>query len=135
MIAPASRPTLFFDRDVGKRLPEVLARLRLPIEVEFLRDHFAQDTPDEVWMPEIGRRGWIIIGHDRRHHLEPSERAAIIDYRIRCFYLWGGSEQLWEKVRCFLRAFELILDAIVYLTPPFILDVLEDGQLEPISLS
>ncbi len=131
----SDRPTLFFDRDVGKRLPEALSRLRLPVDIEMHRNYFAQGSSDNEWLPVVGARGWVVIGHDRRHHTEEGELASIIDHNVRDFYLWGGSAPTWEKARCFLRAFEAIQEAILEIDPPFIFDVLEDGRLRRVPIS
>ena len=62
MSSPIQRPTLFFDRDVGTRLPETLGMLRLPVDIEYHQNHFPGHARDEDWMPEVGRRGWTLIG-------------------------------------------------------------------------
>ena len=90
---PETPLVLFFDRDVGTALPRALSVLRLPTRVEFLQDHFPADSGDDAWMPVVGARGWILIGHDRMHHRRAPERSAIHDYRMGCFYLWGAQAQ------------------------------------------
>ena len=113
-------PVLFFDRDVGTALPRALTVLALPTRVEFLQDHFPANTQDDVWMPVVGSRGWILIGHDRMHHRRAPERSAIQDHDMGCFYIWGAQARRWEKMRCSLNAYERILDAIETTTKPFI---------------
>ena len=54
----------FTDRDLGKRFGEILKAGGLTVERH--GDHFAPDTPDEAWLAEVGRRGWIVLTHDRR---------------------------------------------------------------------
>ncbi len=134
MTSPPGRPTLFFDRDVGIRLPQTLTRLRLPVDIEYHQKYFALDSQDDEWMPEVGRRGWTLIGHDGQHHLVAAEHAAIVDYQIGCFYLWGNSALTWQKMRCFLRGFERIMEATQSMEPPFIYQVRETGQLVPVEL-
>ena len=70
-------PVLFFDRDVGTTLPKALDTLRLPTRVEYHQKHFSIDARDDDWMPRVGIWGWILIGHDSRHHQEESELLAI----------------------------------------------------------
>ena len=103
--------------------------LRLPVNIEYHQNHFPGDARDEVWMPEVGRRGWTLIGHDGQHHLVAAERSAILDYRIGCFYLWGNSARLWQKMRCFLRGFERIMETTQIIEPPFIYQVRQTGRL------
>jgi hypothetical protein len=49
----------FTDRDLGKRFPEILKTGGLTVERH--ADHFAHDTPDEVWLEAVGKRGWIAL--------------------------------------------------------------------------
>jgi len=44
----------FTDRDLGKRFPEILAAVGLNVERH--GDHFAPDTPDEVWLATFRRK-------------------------------------------------------------------------------
>ena len=122
-------PVLFFDRDVGAAVPRALDILKLPTRVEYHQVHFPIDAQDDTWMPEVGTLGWTLVGHDTRHHLEKSELAAIKQYNMGCFYLWGAEALRWEKMRCFLRSYERILDAADSTRRPFIYRVTEKGRL------
>lgn len=127
-------PVLFFDRDVGTALPRALNVLRLPTPVEFHQDHFPGDSQDDVWMPIVGSRGWILIGHDRMHHRRDPERSAIRDYSMGCFYIWGSQARRWEKMRCFLNAYERVLEAIDATPKPFIYRINPSSRLESVAI-
>lgn len=127
-------PVLFFDRDVGTALPQALNVLRLPTRVEYLQNHFPADTQDDEWMPVIGSRGWLLIGHDRMHHRRSPERSAIQEYGMGCFYLWGAQARRWEKMRCFLNAYERIMEAIDVTPKPFIYRINRAGGLESVTI-
>lgn len=126
--------TLFFDRSVGKRLPEALRMLRPPIGIEYHQLHFAQGTADDSWLPQVGAQGWFVIGHDWSYHLKAPELSAIKQYSIGCFYLWGSEAPVWDVMRCFARAYVGIIDATIKTQPPFIYWVTRMGHLrsEPI---
>ncbi len=141
MAAPSSSaenagrsPVLFFDRDVGTALPRALGILRLPKPVEYLQSHFPTDTQDDEWMPVVGSRGWILIGHDRMHHRRSPERSAIQRYEMGCFYLWGAQAPRWEKMRCFLNAYERILESIDTTPKPFIYRINRFSRLESVAI-
>ena len=52
---------LYFDVNVGTVVPRVLKKdLRLPVEYHV--EHFAVDTPDDVWLAQVGLWGWTVIG-------------------------------------------------------------------------
>jgi hypothetical protein len=84
---PTSSPVLFFDREVGTALPQALNMLRLPTRVEYLQNHFPMDAQDDEWMPVVGTRGWVLIGHDKRRHRRSPELSDIQGYEMGCFYL------------------------------------------------
>ena len=134
-LAPDASPVLFFDRDVGITLPQALGVLKLPTRVEYHQEHFPIDARDDDWMPRVGSLGWTLIGHDSRHHQEESELSAIKQHEIGCFYLWGAGAFRWEKMRCFLRAYENILEAAARTPRPFIYRVTEKGRLTSVTIS
>ena len=77
----------FTDRDLGLRFPEILRAAGLSVERH--RDHFAPDCADEVWLAEIGRRGWVAVTHDRRIRYKPNELAAIRRHSLRLLVVVG----------------------------------------------
>jgi len=77
----------FTDRDLGKQFP---ARLReAGLQVERHADHFLPATPDEVWLPEVGRRGWVVLTHDERIRYKPNERAAVMRHGVALLVVRG----------------------------------------------
>ena len=126
--------TLFFDRDVGIRLPRALLTLKLPTSVEYHQKHFSTDEKDDYWMAIVGAWSWTLIGHDSSHHLEATALSAIKQHGMGCFYLWGSQAKRWEKMRCFLRAYEEILIRDRDTPRPFIFRVTETGRLRAIAI-
>jgi hypothetical protein len=53
--------TFFFDNDISFRVARALSELVNGHQVIALRDHFPPDTPDTVWIPQVGTNGWIVI--------------------------------------------------------------------------
>lgn len=108
--------------------------LRLPKRVEYLQNHFPTNSQDDVWMPVVGEQGWILIGHDRMHHRRSSERSAIQEYEMGCFYIWGAQATRWEKMRCFLNAYERILEAVDATPKPFIFRINRYSSLQQLTI-
>lgn len=83
------RPVLFLDRSLGGQV--VAGILREAGEtVEVHDDHFPQDAPDEQWLPEVTRRGWIALTKDnaiRKHRLQ---RLMAARCGARLFVVTGG---------------------------------------------
>lgn len=80
--------TVFFtDRDLGKQFPALLRNAG--ISVERHADHFVDDAKDEDWIVEVGRRGWVVVTHDKRIRYKPNELAAVKAAGIAMFVLSG----------------------------------------------
>lgn len=77
----------FTDRNLGKQFPNALKSAG--IRVEKHNDHFADDARDEVWLTEIGKRGWYAITYDRRIRYKPNEKNAVKKFRVGLFVLVG----------------------------------------------
>jgi hypothetical protein len=67
--------TFFLDHQIGRF--QVAAALRAAgARVEVHLDHFAGDTADIEWIPEVARRDWVLITKDQNIRRNPLERAA-----------------------------------------------------------
>jgi len=99
--------TLFFDRNLGKSIPEALKLLGL--EVEKHDDHFPANATDEEWLEHVGNKGWPVVTADARLRLNQSQLRALADYRVGCFMLCGaGNRPRWYAVRIIARNWEHI---------------------------
>ena len=76
----------FVDRSLGrKKVPEALRRAGATVEVH--DDHFPQSTPDQIWLTEVGRRGWVVLTADKRIRYRTLERDALIAAGVQAFVL------------------------------------------------
>ena len=80
-------PVFFTDRDLGKKFPAILQESGLTVERH--ADHFAANCPDEEWLRDIGKKGWIAVTHDRRIRYKPNELAAVIENRVALLVVIG----------------------------------------------
>lgn len=124
--------TFFFDRNIGKKVPQALKVLGLP--VEWHDSHFAQDCPDDQWMPAVAENGWTVIGHDHKFHARSAELWAIKQHRLGCFYLWGAQMPRWDKVRVFARAYDKIVGVMKNEVGPFVYRVDRRGVVRRVKL-
>jgi hypothetical protein len=131
------RPTFYFDRNVGRRLPEILREAKPPFEVAFHHDpanRFPPDMPDDEWLAIIGERDWIAFSHDRRWSINEPERMAITQYGIGCFSLWGGEVSIWVKLGFFVRRVERIAQLAATTPKPFLFHVPRTGRIQRVPL-
>lgn len=125
---PRDLPTFFVERSLGGRV--VPSALRLAgVEVEIHNDHFAQDSKDEEWLSEVGRRGWVVLTKDQRIRYRPTELNALMKARVRAFVLTAGELQGREMAEIFLRALPSISRCLGKTPPPFIARVTRGGDV------
>jgi hypothetical protein len=48
-------------------------------------ERFAQNTDDDVWLREAGRRDWIVVTKDEKIRRRIGEQRAIVEAGVRCF--------------------------------------------------
>jgi hypothetical protein len=124
---------IFIDRSIPKSVAEALNLVR--DDVRWLEDEFPHNTPDIVWLPEIGARGWLVILRDKRVRTRPGERQAIIDGNVGCFSLTQKQPlNRWQ----YLKLLALTLDEmerVFAATPrPFLYGVGRLGALRRLRL-
>jgi len=119
--------TYFTDRDLGKRFPEILRASGLTVERH--ADHFTPNTADEVWLEQVGKRGWIALTHDRRIRYKPNERDAVMRHGVALLVIVGAAP-FAELARAFVATLPRIEDFLVQHKPPFIAKVYRPAPTE-----
>lgn len=97
---------------------------------------FQPKAGDDEWLSYVGQQGWIAFSHDQKFHKPgfENELAAIKQFNVACFYLWGANNKPHEKARCFLRAYDAIVDTVAKTKRPFIYSVNQQGKLTEVPL-
>ena len=121
--------TLYFDRNVGKRLPSALSKLRPPADIRWHQgEGFAQNLPDDVRLEAVARRNWIVLTQDLKLHVLESERQAIMQHSARCFYLPGANDGLWQTLCTVTRIHKKILQLSLSTPAPLIFAFSANGR-------
>lgn len=80
--------TFFLDYQIGRYVvANALREAGASVEVHI--DHFSQSAPDLEWIPEVGRRSWVLITRDTNIRRNPLERAAYENAGLRGFVVTG----------------------------------------------
>lgn len=108
----------FTDRDLGHLFPQILRDAGL--QVERHDDYFQPDTPDDVWLPEVGRRGWIAISRNKDIYYQPNECDAIMRAGTALFIVIGPGANTLDLARNFIACRHKIERFIQANRPPFI---------------
>lgn len=96
-------PYVFFvDRSLGGRV--VAGALRAAgVDVRAHDDVFAQDTDDEVWLADVGDRGWIVLTKDVLIRRDSLQRQVLLAANVAAFVFARGGCQRWGhggRLRC-----------------------------------
>lgn len=123
--SPSSGPpdhVFFTDRNLGKKVPAILRGAGLKVESHL--DHFTEkdgtdSTPDEEWLPFVGRRGWILLTLDKRMNYRARQKDQIMMSGLRAF-LFTGQATGERHAQNFLRSLPRIARFLARHEGPFI---------------
>ena len=119
----------FLDRSIESAL--IAAALRdAGVEVRLHRDFFAHDAKDEVWLPDVAQRGWIVRTRDKWIRRRPLEKRALIASGARAFVLTSGNLRGCEMADILTKHIGRMERLARTTKPPFIFAVTKAG-VEP----
>lgn len=95
--------TFFFDNTFPKQLVEILRLLK--VDVRHLQEDFPENTLDVDWIPEVGKRGWVVITGDRGIARKPAEKKALEEARIISVFMAKGftNKAIFDLVSCIIK--------------------------------
>ena len=104
----------FFDNNLAPKLAKGLNGFVSPDhQVVHLKDEFAANTDDTVWMRQLAQQeDWVIITADLRIGRNPHEVAAWKEAGHTIFFLKPGWLNLtfWDQVHKFTKCFPQIIE-------------------------
>ena len=121
----AERPTLFVDRSLGKGVARRLREAGAVVEMH--DDHFPQTTPDTEWIPEVARRGWVVLTKDKNIRRRQDERTALLLAKSRVFTLSSGNMSGAKMAELFTTQLREIEQIATVESPPFLYIIGRDG--------
>ena len=122
--------TFFLDRTIGKfQCANGLRAAGLKVQVH--DDNFAQDAPDEHWIPRCAEQNWVIITGDlwKRGRKEAAQIRAVASGRVRVFQLATSQipAELWAHA--ILKAEHKILKILKQNRGPFMARITPGGHV------
>ncbi len=114
MSHPEGLPKLFLDRSLGPiQVPRLLRESGLRLTT--LSEHYGrprdEKVPDSEWLELAGSNRWVAFTKDKRIGRLRSQRVAIVEYKVRCFYLSKQNLDAEEMANRFLRNLLRITEA------------------------
>ena len=124
----------FFDRAIGKSIPRALRELRLPEEIRIHDELFAIDADDDVWLNDIGVKGWTVISQDVHFHSNEAEWDAVLRQNIGVFYFPGQNSPRWSTFKLLVRCYDQIVKLAAATPRPYIYQVQRNGRIVPFKI-
>ena len=122
----------FVDRSLGRHI--VARALRVAgVLVEVHDDHFAQNAPDEVWLPEVGRRGWAVLTKDERIRYRDAETTAAIAAGVALFIFTGKGMRGTAIADALVKALPAMTELLRTHPRPFVAKVTRGGTVTLVS--
>lgn len=119
----------FVDRCLGsKRIVEALRNSGMTIEIH--DDHFHKDAQDVDWLPEIGKRGWVVLTKDAKIGKRTSEKIAVASAKVKMFVLASQNLSGEQMIEAFIQAIVPLQEFVRKYPAPFIGKIYRDGHIE-----
>ncbi|KYC42090.1 hypothetical protein WA1_19005 [Scytonema hofmannii PCC 7110] len=119
----------FVDRCLGsKRVVETLRNSGLSIEVH--DEHFHKGAQDVDWLPEVGKRGWVVLTKDAKIGKHTSEKFAVFSAKVKMIVLASQSMTGDQMIEAFLKAIVPMQEFVRKHPAPFIAKLFRDGHID-----
>jgi len=116
------------DRALGTRtIAEGLREQGCRVEIH--DRHFSQAAKDAEWLPEVGRRGWVLLTKDRHIRTRQNELVALLAAGVGAFVLTAGDLSGPGMAAAFVRALPKMRRILVGQPRPFIAHVSATGSV------
>lgn len=128
---PDTTPPLFIDRCAwSRKLGDELDQAGIP----FIAHHqkFAPACPDEEWIAEADKHGWIVITRDQAIRRKPNELKAFRDTRLIMFALASGNASAEDTARLVVSLYQKILRKARGTAPPAMFSITLAGGINQV---
>lgn len=120
--------TFFIDRCLGnKRIVETLRGAGITVEIH--DEHFEKGAQDVNWLPEIGKRGWVVLTKDGRISNNLIERIAVARAQVKMFIFASQSVSGEKMASIFLKAIVPMQEFVRKHPAPFIAKIYRDSSI------
>lgn len=100
------------------------------VRVETFAAHYHHTTPDEVWLPEVGEKQWVVLMRDKKIGKRLLELDALLDGGVKAFALVSGQLKDTQNAEILVKALPKIVEAIEQNDFPFIAKIYRDSRVE-----
>lgn len=131
---------VFFDENMGNKIPEVLGIYGIFDQIHYLRREFSEaaasgPVQDVDWIPIVAERGWLIITKDRKMVNIREEREALVANRAAVVVIEPADLTLDEMFNLLVRQAHRLTEIASSTARPFVVQLGPDGMIRQIRIS
>lgn len=120
--------TFFIDRCLGNRcIAETLRNSGITVEIH--DEHFGKGAQDVMWLPEVGKRGWVVLTKDGKISNNLLERIAVARAYIKMFIFASQSLSGADMSEILLKAVVPMQEFVREHSAPFIAKIYRDSRI------
>lgn len=95
----------------------------------YLDAHFDVDCPDEEWIPEVGRRGWVAVTRDKKIRGKRRTRDVVAGSQLRLFVFNQAADMnRLDLLEALTRHWRKMLEFSAENDPPAIITISKTGE-------
>jgi hypothetical protein len=106
---------------------DILTKLGVPFERHLA--HFSPGTLDEVWLPLVGSKGWILLTSDKRIRYNLLEKRALKVHAVREFVFTSGNMSGQDMAAALELALNRMRNFCRRTKPPFVASITRTGEI------
>jgi predicted nuclease of predicted toxin-antitoxin system len=118
----------FIDRCLGKKtVVEALRNAGAIVKIH--DDCFPQDTPDEEWLLEVGKKNWVVLTKDEKIGSRLHEQIAVAQGNVKLFILASTNLSGQQIAETFVKTLGKMEKFSLNHPAPFMAKVYHSGQI------
>jgi PIN like domain len=126
-------PVFFLDENLGNHA--VYNALKAAgATVERFSDHFPRGMKDEPLLAAVGARNWVFLSKDNNIRRNPLELAALLNARLKSFFLVSAGLLGDEQAQAFVAALKRMRRLAQHRPGPFIARITKTGNVQVLDL-
>ena len=95
---------LYLDENLDNCQPIIACLVASGVQFRRHRDFHPRGTLDEIWLPFVAERAWVVLTKDKRNRFNEIERDAVRRHRVREFYFGSGNSTGAEMAEALEKA-------------------------------
>jgi hypothetical protein len=121
--------TFYLDENLCNTNAILETLTKLGVRFERHLDHFSRGTPDETWLPVVGKNSWALLTADKRIRYNFLEKRALERNAVREFVFASGNMSAKEMAAALEAALPRIRRICRRFRPPFVAAITRTGEV------